>query len=594
MDVPKIKKCNTSSVVDIEDLYNMNSLVSKFNTHNIVIDSKTIEFCNDLYNQFMENTSISKTEFKNILATLRRTYSIGPKLSQLSFIYKKLVFEQKIKSNKYFESLLTIKGVRGTSGVLVVTVTMSDKPFGNDFTCEWNCTFCPSEPGQPKSYLSDEPAIQRAMRNNYDPYLQFIDRIRTQWINGHPIDKIEIIILGGTYSSYPAEYRKWFIHSLIYAANICFDEDKREMFSLNEEITINENGNVRIIGITIETRPDTINNNLLLELRQLNITRIQMGLQHTNDDILRKSNRGHLLKHTIRGIQSAMDVGFKVDIHIMTNMDGSTSELDREMFTRILSDVRIQGDQWKIYPLQVTPWTQVSKDFKDGKYVPYNSTEMFELLLQVKTEIFQWIRNNRIIRDFPSQYDEIGNIIPNMRQNLHRELHKRGLECKCIRCVEVKNNISDITNAKLVIRHRESIIADKYSVNYNIDGINNYFISIESNTDKRILYGFLRLRITNNANVKTFPELQTNNNVIAFIRELHVYGNILSVNNTDDCSLYTQHRGFGRQLLQKAEQVTFEHSCNKISVISGIGVRKYYEKYGYTLQGIGQYMIKNI
>jgi ELP3 family radical SAM enzyme/protein acetyltransferase len=582
--------CNLNC--DMEDI---NSLIGKFNKNsNIDITPDMVLFFNDLHERFINitvNSNMDRVQFMRLIACVRKVYHMNPKLSQLSFIYKNKIAINEINQNSLFERLLKVKLVRELSGVLVVTVFMSDHPFGQAFTCKWNCNFCPSEPGQPKSYLSDEPGVQRGKRNDFDPYLQFIDRTRTHWINGHPIDKIEILILGGTYSSYPEDYRYWFITSLIYSANICFDAEKREMYSLEEEVLINETSRVRIIGITIETRPDTINNSLILELRELGVTRIQMGLQHTDDNILRRNKRDHLLKHTIRGIQLAMDSGFKVDIHLMPNLPGSSIELDRIMFNRVLSDVRIQGDQWKIYPTQVTPWTQIEHEYNNGSYVPYPYDDMFELILDVKTKIPEWIRNNRIVRDFPMQYDLVGNIVTNMRQDLHKELHNRGLVCKCIRCSEIKDNICN-EDVELVIRHIESEISNSYEINYNIDGIDNYFISFESvdNNGKRYLFGFLRLRITNNPNVKIFPELISENRV-ALIRELHVYGSIVPVDSENSS---VQHCGYGKRLLQIAEQIAIDNGCNLITVISGIGVRKYYEKYNYNLQGIGQFMIKNL
>jgi ELP3 family radical SAM enzyme/protein acetyltransferase len=590
---------NETDVFDepiVNDNNDMNSLISTFADHNIHITDELTNFFNDLYEIYLQkfnnlndsNDSITRNDLQLMIRDMRRLHHISPKMAHLSYIYKVKVSNNEIRSNNLFEYLLKIKTVRELSGVLVVTVFMSDRPFGQEFTCQWDCSFCPSEPGQPKSYLSDEPGVQRGKRNNFDPYLQFMDRVRTHWINGHPIDKIEILILGGTYSSYPEDYRVWFITSLIYAANIGFDTERRGMLSLEEEIAINETTRIRMIGITIETRPDTINNNLLLELRRLNVTRIQMGVQHTNDAILHRNKRGHLLKHTIRGIQLAMDSGFKVDIHLMPNLPGSSLKEDRIMLCRYLSDVRLQGDQLKMYPCQVTPYTKIEEEYNNGSYVPYDANEMFELILFFKTKIHEWLRINRMVRDFPSQYDLAGNIVTSMRQDLHTELLKRNLVCKCIRCSEVRDNTSDIDNAELVVRHIESTDG----ILYTIDGVDNYFISFESNINKRVLYGFLRLRITNNANTKIFPEL-TSNNPVALIRELHVYGTITPVNTFSNKNT-VQHCGFGRQLLAKAEEIALTYNCDIISIISGIGVRKYYERNGYTLQGIGQFMIKNI
>jgi ELP3 family radical SAM enzyme/protein acetyltransferase len=475
---------------------------------------------------------------------------------------------------------------------------MSDKPNGNDFTCQWDCSFCPSEPGQPKSYLSDEPGVQRGKRNKFDPITQFNERASTHFINGHTVDKIELLILGGTFHSYPIDYRKDFITKLLYAANTFFDTDKRDVSTLDNEVLLNETTLVKIIGITIETRPDCINKETLRELRELEVTRIQMGLQHTSDSVLKRNNRGHLLKHTIRGIQLAMNNGFKIDIHIMPNMPGSSLKMDSDMFDLILNAPYLQCDQWKIYPTQVTPYTKIEEEYRNGTYIPYSSADMFELLLDVKVNIPRWIRNNRIVRDFPKQYDIAGNISTNMRQDLHKELEKRGERCKCIRCMEVRNRTISIHNAKLVVRNIENELELNNKMNYKLDKINknhnkllnqynskNYFISFEScscktknnssmigqfrekyiTLDKCInyfeykfqnnsyignkewsgceendtLYGFLRLRIIDNNEDSAFIEFKEN---IAFVRELHVYGTVQKVGNKNKNTV--QHYGF--------------------------------------------------
>ena len=399
---------------------------------------------------------------------------------------------------------------------------------------------------------------------------------------------------------------------IIYSANTFYQIDKRKPMSFDEEVIQNETAKVRIIGITIETRPDCINPKTLLELRRLEVTRIQMGLQHTNDDILSKNNRGHKLKHTIRGIQFAMNSGFKVDIHLMTNLPGSNPEKDRAMFKRVLSDPNCQGDQWKIYPTQVTPYTEIERQYKSGEYIPYPTNEMFEVILEAKPKIWPWIRNNRIIRDFSSEDDIAGNIIPNMRQDLHIELKKRGQVCQCIRCNEVRNDISQIDKARLTIRHIQHEIDKEYGTNHAITSkSNDYFLSFESckcdpcekyywhifsnskvlngckNRDK--IYGFLRLRVYTCKN-KEFPELFGYK--IAFIRELHVYGKITAVGQSKEDGV--QHYSFGRKLIKEAEKIAKRENCDRIAIISGLGVRKYYEKFGYKKSDIGKYMMKDV
>jgi ELP3 family radical SAM enzyme/protein acetyltransferase len=559
-----------------------------------------------------ENITDKKIYDKMFVNVKKKHGMTGAKKAKLSVLYKHFVKNNVIDVNKTFEEFNTVREVRGNSGVLVIAVMLSNKPFGQDFTCKWDCHYCPKQPGQPRSYIDNEPAVSRGNRYNFDPHLQFTERASTHFINGHTVDKIELLLLGGTFHSYPKDYRAWFIKMLIYSANTFYDSNKRDPLSFEEEVEINETSLVRIIGITIETRPDCINPETLLELRQLEVTRIQMGVQHTDDDVLSKNNRGHKFKHAVRGVKMAMDAGFKVDIHLMTNLPGSSAEKDRKMFETVLSNPYVQGDQWKIYPTQVTPWTKIAKWFKDGYYDPYDADEMFEVILDAKTKIPPWLRNNRIIRDFSSKDDLARNIVPNMRQDLHTELTKRGLRCHCIRCLEVRNDVSDIHRARLTTRYIQHEIDKKYGTNHvQTSDIKDYFLSFESCScdpcekyywhlirgstpwtgcpNRNKLYGFLRLRICNVYN-KKFPELHRLK--VAYVRELHVYGKITAVG--DNSINAVQHYSFGKRLLMEAEKIARQKDCDKIAIISGLGVRKYYEKFDYVKSYHGKYMMKDV
>ena len=605
-------------MLDIENLhYKTDHLI----LNNIQINT-TPEY-REFLDKVLENITPDKT-INQIMSKYKREMKIQPKKAEISLLYKYLVNTNKIEPNLLFEEKNIIKEIRSSSGVLVITVFMSDKPNGNDFSCQWDCSFCPSEPGQPKSYLSDEPGVQRGKRNKFDPIAQFNERASTHFINGHTVDKIEVIILGGTFHSYPLDYRKDFITKLLYSANTFFDTTKRPMYSHRNEILANEHALVRIIGITIETRPDCINKETLKELRDLEVTRVQMGLQHTSNAVLKRNNRGHQLKHAIRGIQMAMNNGFKVDIHIMPNMPGSSYKQDKDMFDLILNAPYLQVDQWKIYPTQVTPFTQIEKEYADGSYVPYPSGDMFELLLNVKTRIHRWIRNNRIVRDFPKQYDLAGNITSNMRQDLHKELDRRGQRCRCIRCMEVRNKTNSIHRSKLVVREIENELSGDnnklqtiYKDHYReVEKYNskNYFLSFESSPVEKsdasyykwflnmfsqsgvkpsdsadTLYGFLRLRVMETNPDACYDEFKTRT---AFVRELHVYGTIQKVGDHNKNTV--QHYGFGKKLLKKAEQLARENNCDKIAIISGVGVRKYYENNGYRKTTDGKYMVKEL
>ena len=293
------------------------------------------------------------------------------------------------------------KAQKSQSGVIVITVFTSAYPKVGEkeqkFSCKWNCYYCPNEPGQPRSYLHDEPGVLRANRNDFDAVKQFLDRAVTLAVNGHPIDKVELLVLGGTWESYPVEYQETFIRDLFYAANTFFERNKRERKSLEEEKKINEKTQCKIIGLTLETRPDCITKEELVRFRKYGCTRVQLGIQHTNDDILKKINRGHTNQDAIRAIQLLRDVGYKMDIHLMPNLPGSSPEMDTEMFNYVLNSPDLQADQWKIYPCEVTPWTVIKKWYDEGKFIPYSDEKLIEVIKAVKVKVHPWIRLNRVV-----------------------------------------------------------------------------------------------------------------------------------------------------------------------------------------------------
>jgi ELP3 family radical SAM enzyme/protein acetyltransferase len=468
---------------------------------------------------------------------------------------------------KILKECLVKKSGKSTSGVLVITVLTSPYPNGQKFSCKHNCYFCPDEPDQPRSYLHDEPSVIRANRNHFDPVLQFYDRATTLMMNGHPVDKIELLVLGGTWSSYPYEYQEAFIRDIFYAANTFYSDVKREKLKLSDEKTINETSQCKIIGITLETRPDEITIEEIRRFRYFGCTRVQLGVQHNNNNILKKINRGHTIEDTKRALKLLKDNGYKIDIHLMPNLPFSSPELDMDMFNTVLYDPDLQADQWKIYPCEVVPWTVIEKWYKSGKYTPYSEDNLNKVIVDVKSKIHPWIRLNRIVRDIPSQYILGGNV-SSMRDTFKAILESQGKVCNCIRCREIKSDIPDSYN--LIIR--------KYFAQNGTE----YFISYET-SDNKIL-GFCRLRINNDQSF--FSEIKN----AAFVRELHVYGQL----KTKSTASNTQHTGFGTKLMLEAEKIAKNYKVKNIAVISGVGVRGYYRKLGYTLDPDSEFMVKNI
>ena len=532
----------------------------------------------------------SDDTFKTNFIKLTRKYSILPSKRSMSMMYQYLVKNNIIEKNKLFESYIVKKASKSWSGVIVITIVM--RP--DQFSCPENCSYCPNQTKKngalvdmPRSYLDSEPAVKRAIQHNFDTSAQFFSRVKTLEENGHTIDKAEIILEGGTFSSYSRKYQVELMRDIYYSANTYFDEgEKRDRLSLEKEIAINESAKLKIIGITIETRPDHINKGELKRLRTYGVTRIQLGVQSIYDDILDGVNRNHKVEHSIKAIKDCKDCGFKVDIHVMPDLPGTTFEKDMYMVEHILTSQDFMADYIKWYPCLDVDFTEIREWKKSGKWVPWadsdNGEKILQLGLKIKEFSKEYIRYNRIQRDFPEEHGNVvgyssSNIKSNFRQMLHAEMKRRGLECKCIRCREVKDRVTDseLKNAYMKV--------DEYKASGGVE----YFISYNS-PDNKLLYGFVRLRVTHDEN-NYFPELKD----CALIRELHVYGSLKAV--YDKSSKNTvQHYGFGKKLVKKAENIATSYGYKKMAVISGVGVRNYYRNLGYNLQGIGQYMIKEL
>ena len=500
------------------------------------------------------------------LMHLRKEYKLVPKHSSLLFALQ-MEYSNHDHFQVLYQLLVTTKN-RSLSGVVVVTVVTTPYPEVDGkiqkFSCAWNCYYCPNEPGQPRSYLHDEPAVIRANQYEFDPVLQFTDRLVTLVSKGHPADKVELIVLGGTWESYPEKFRETFVRDLFFAANTFNQRPARKRLSLYEEQALNETSRCKIIGLTLETRPDTVTTESIAVLRQYGCTRVQLGVQHTDDVILEKINRKCSYDTVKKAIFLLKNACLKVDIHLMPNLPFSSPEKDFDMFTTVLNDEYLQADQWKIYPCEVVPWTVIKKWYDEGSYVPYSDSELVRLLASIKNVVHPWIRLNRVVRDIPSQYIFSG--VPIMRDTVLQYMKQNGMQCKCIRCREIRGNSS--CNMRLMKRY------------YKGSGGTEIFLSFENGT---YIAGFLRLRLTDNY---TLHELRD----CAMIRELHVYGQV--VPTYENRRNFTQHIGFGKRLMREAEHIAFWKGYSKICVISGVGARRYYEKQGYIL--IGTYMYKSL
>lgn len=476
--------------------------------------------------------------------------------------YHELLRKGIIKENKGIERILRTRPMRSLSGI--VNISILTKPYD----CPGQCVYCPSQENMPKSYLKNEPAVMRAILCDFKPRKQVQTRITALKEMGHPVDKIELRIAGGTWTYYPKEYQEQFIKE-------CFDVcNDKESNSLEEAQKTNKTAKIRIIGIHVETRPDYLNIEELKRMRKLGITGCELGVQTIYDNILKKTKRGHGIKETIRATKLLKDFGFKVCYQLMPNLPFSTIRKDKKMFKRIFSNQNFQPDHIKIYPCVVLENSDLYHWYKEGKYKTYGNDKTKKLIKDIKKMTPYYVRIQRIIRDIPTPSIVSGSTISNLRQKISEEQKKEGWSCKCIRCREVK---SDNPNEELILFRTE----------YNASDGKEIFLSFE-NKDRTNLYSLLRLRIPSAVFKKgKYPTSELEDS--ALIREVHTYGQMNPVNTKDSNS--HQHKGLGKKLMKEAERITEkEYNLKKIAVISGIGVREYYRKQGYQLEG--SYMTK--
>lgn len=571
---------NGSRITDIEDY--CKTLPDTYTWKDLKMPNSQQDALRPILYEMAEMLEAGKTKERTFIE-LQRKHHISIKPRHFTRVYQAEQARGAMKRNTALENALITSRCRGVSGVSVITIFLSPYPNGQQFTCKWNCSYCPNEPGQPRSYLFGEPGVLRANQTGFDCVKQMLARIEAYNVNGHPTDKFEVLILGGTIHSYPKEYLETYMRDIFYAANICTNNEypPRTPLTLQQEKRINTNSKHRVIGITVETRPDCITPAELRDFRRWGVTRVQVGIQHTDDEILRQVNRGCSHKHTIKALTLLRDSCFKVDIHIMPNLPGATPEKDMAMMDVVLEE--LHPDQVKVYPCETTPFTKILEDYKQGIYVPYADKELEEVVIYWKTRVHPWIRNNRIVRDIPNQYIVAGVKTSSQRQDFQKAMSDRNLTCRCIRCREAGRHNADPKDGELVVR------------TYMAQGGIEYFISWESKS-REVLFGFLRLRIPNYTEQHpVFPELSET----ALIRELHVYGRTFAVGDQaasgkSGSTPVAQHLGIGQTLLNAAENLAKAEGYERLAVISGVGVQNYYERFGYLLEGEGEFMVKRI
>ena len=475
--------------------------------------------------------------------------------------YHNIVTSNKDKKTLILENILKTRKIRTLSGIVAITVITKPYP------CPGKCLYCPQEKNMPKSYLANEPACMRAVLTKFNPYDQVKARLNSLEMTGHQTDKIELIVLGGTWSYYPQKYQNWFIKQCFNACNNKSEARNPKSETLQQAQKINETTKHRIIGLTLETRPDFINEKEIQKMRELGCTRVELGVQSIYNDILKQNNRGHDLKKIIEATKLLKNAGFKITYHMMPGLPGSNLKKDEKMFEELFKNSDFQPDQLKIYPCVVLRTAPLYKLWKNEKYKPYTDKQLFDLLTKIKAKISPYVRIARIIRDIPSQSIIAGNKISNLRQLLEQ----KNVKCRCIRCREIRSAKPEIRNLKLLRR------------NYNASDGKEIFLSFEDTKNDKIL-AFLRMRLTNEW---SSPILKN----CAIIRELHTYGQTVAI--AQKIKNAQQHKSLGKQLMAEAEKIAKnEFNFKKVAVIAGIGVREYYKKLGYKLQDT--YMIKKL
>lgn len=461
--------------------------------------------------------------------------------------------------------ILKRKVTRTISGVIIVAAMTKPWP------CPHNapCAYCPGGPSQgvPQSYTGYEPAAMRGIQNQYDPYMQVRSRIEQLKAIGHVVDKVELIVMGGTFPSTPLSYQEGFVKGCLDALI------GAETESLEKAKRLAETSKIRNVGITVETRPDWAKRKQIDHMLSMGVTRVEVGVQNVYDDIYRHVKRGHIVKDVIEATRMLKDAGLKVLYHLMPGLPGSDFERDLEGFRRVFADSDFKPDMIKVYPCLVLKGTRAYEWWRSGEYTPYSTEEAVRLIAEVKKFVPPWVRIMRVQRDIPAYLVEAGVKKSNLRQLVLKRQEQEGVRCRCIRCREVghrwlRDKVKpDPENLQILsVREKAS------------DGV-DVFISAEDPVND-VLVGYLRLRIPSEDAHR--PEIVSKPSSV--VRELHVCGSLVPVGK--HIVKAWQHKGYGALMLSEAERTSKEeYDRRKIVVISALGTKRYYMRFGYKYDG---------
>jgi len=510
-------------------------------------------FTEEVVEAILSGRVSDRDALQRLKAELCKKYSL-PKTPSNADILAELPEEVRDK----LEPMLRLKPVRSLSGVAVVAVMASPAPCPHG-----RCIYCPGGPekGTAQSYTGFEPAARRAAANGFDPYRQVRNRLDQLRSIGHPTDKIDLIIMGGTFPARDAEYQREFVKR-------CFDAmNGIESDTIQEAHMLNESAPSRCIGLTIETRPDQFSEKQIDFLMGLGMTRVELGVQTTREDILSGLERGHSVADSVEATERAKKHGLKVCYHMMPGLPGSDLDTDIQVFRELFEDARFRPDMLKIYPTLVIEGTKLYEMWKSGEYTPPDTEYIVDLLVAVKRFVPEWVRIQRIQRDIPLPHIAAGATKSHIRQIVAKELEEAGLRCRCIRCREIGHicEAAPLDEARM----RE--------IEYEASNGTEKFIQIE-HPGRDALLGFARLRLDEDGEAR------------AVLRELRVYGQQVPIDERLPGA--AQHRGLGRKLLEECERISLEAGSRVLRVTSGVGVRGYYRKFGYEFDG--RYMSKRL
>ena len=526
---------------------------------------------------FREVLAVQESEW-DASRTLRSILARYPKdgkgfyaKSDLVAGFRLLIDEGELDPDPLLLDRIRMKPVRTSSGVAPVTVLTA--PAG----CPGQCIFCPDDWRMPKSYIYDEPGAQRAERDGFDPFKQTLGRIDAFESIGHDTSKVELLILGGTWSAYGQDYREWFVRRCFDAMNSYRDPGYVTSSSLEEAQRSNVLSANRNVGLVVETRPDWITPDEIRHMRRLGVTKVQIGVQSLDDEVLELNKRGHTVAEVRQALGLLRTAGFKLHLHWMPNLYGATLDSDRVSFRGFYDDPAIRPDELKIYPCSLIAGTELYQKWLAGDYYPYSEPELVALLADIKPTVPPYTRINRLFRDIPAHHIEAGVKTSNLREVVQKELTRRGERCGCIRCREVRR--------QQVREEALRLTVSTYTTDLTVEHFLQFVVVEEgerdshaANQERAPLAGFLRLSLpkTPTAGSRAFLEEIRGN---AMIREVHVYGPALAIGRSEAGA--AQHVGVGTRLLAEARRLSRAAGFDRISVIAATGTQAYYAARGF-------------